>query len=235
MPSRANPKTQEYELVSVRAIKTHPRNARQGDIGAIHESITQNGFFGACVVQKSTGHILAGNHRYMAAVEAGLQSVPVIWVDVDDDRALRILLADNKTSDDASYDQTALADILSELANTSDLLGTGFDGDDLDQLIADLGGYQNDGGNAEESQPKAKLADKFGVPPFSVLNAREGWWQDRKKAWLALGIESELGRGGSPAVVPPHPPTVTQNPDGTLNYHGTKGQAKRFNKQKRLT
>ena len=33
------------------------------------------------------------------------------------------------------------------------------------------------------------------IPPFSVMNAREGWWQNRKKAWLALGIKSELGRG----------------------------------------
>jgi hypothetical protein len=41
-----------------------------------------------------------------------------------------------------------------------------------------------------------KLAERFGVPPFSVLNAREGWWQERKAAWIALGIRSELGRGG---------------------------------------
>jgi hypothetical protein len=40
------------------------------------------------------------------------------------------------------------------------------------------------------------LAQTWDYPPFSVLNAREGWWQDRKAAWLALGIESELGRGG---------------------------------------
>ena len=33
------------------------------------------------------------------------------------------------------------------------------------------------------------------VAPFSVLNARDGWWQERKKAWLALGIRSEIGRG----------------------------------------
>jgi hypothetical protein len=24
------------------------------------------------------------------------------------------------------------------------------------------------------------------IPPFSVLNARGGWWQERKAAWLAL-------------------------------------------------
>ena len=41
------------------------------------------------------------------------------------------------------------------------------------------------------------LAETWDYPPFSVLNARDGWWQDRKRAWLALGIESELGRGGA--------------------------------------
>jgi hypothetical protein len=40
------------------------------------------------------------------------------------------------------------------------------------------------------------LGDEFLIPPFSVLNAREGWWQERKRKWLALGIQSELGRGG---------------------------------------
>jgi len=48
----------------------------------------------------------------------------------------------------------------------------------------------------EPLTPKGNLADRFGIPPFSVLNAREGWWQDRKAAWIALGIKSELGRGG---------------------------------------
>jgi DNA modification methylase len=48
---------------------------------------------------------------------------------------------------------------------------------------------------ADLADAKKTLSEKFGVPPFTVLNAREGWWQDRKRAWLALGIRSELGRG----------------------------------------
>ena len=40
------------------------------------------------------------------------------------------------------------------------------------------------------------LSERFGIAPFSVLNAREGWWQDRKRAWVSLGIQSEIGRGG---------------------------------------
>lgn len=39
------------------------------------------------------------------------------------------------------------------------------------------------------------LRDRFIEPPFTVLDARGGAWQDRKRAWLALGIQSELGRG----------------------------------------
>ncbi len=41
----------------------------------------------------------------------------------------------------------------------------------------------------------ASLVERFIVPPFSVLDARSGYWQQRKRAWLALGIQSELGRG----------------------------------------
>lgn len=38
------------------------------------------------------------------------------------------------------------------------------------------------------------LADNWDYPPFSVLSARDGWWQERKRQWLTLGIKSELGR-----------------------------------------
>ncbi len=51
----------------------------------------------------------------------------------------------------------------------------------------------------EEVMPEqhgSKLGSDWDYPPFSVWNAREGWWQDRKRAWLSLGIKSELGRGG---------------------------------------
>lgn len=41
---------------------------------------------------------------------------------------------------------------------------------------------------------KSVLARTFEYPPFSVLSARDGWWQERKRAWLALGIQSEIGR-----------------------------------------
>ena len=46
----------------------------------------------------------------------------------------------------------------------------------------------------EVEQIRLTLADKFLIPPFTVLDARAGYWQGRKRDWLSLGIRSELGR-----------------------------------------
>lgn len=120
--------------VPVDQLIPHPRNARQGDIGAIMASIEINGWFGSIVVQESTRYILAGNHRYEAATELGFASIPdVIYVDVDDAQALKILLADNKTSDDSIYNDELL---LSLLHAAPDLEGTGYTTDDLKALEA---------------------------------------------------------------------------------------------------
>lgn len=41
------------------------------------------------------------------------------------------------------------------------------------------------------------VSQKFLIPPFSVLSARDGDWQERKRAWIAIGIKSERGREAS--------------------------------------
>jgi ParB-like chromosome segregation protein Spo0J len=121
------------------AIKPHPQNPRQGDIGAIHTSIQTNGFYGTIIAQKSTGYILAGNHRWQAARQTKTKTIPVTWLDVDDDHALRILLADNRTNDLATYNDNMLSELLQDLHNaTGTLDGTGYTGDDLDELLAGL-------------------------------------------------------------------------------------------------
>jgi 16S rRNA G966 N2-methylase RsmD len=45
------------------------------------------------------------------------------------------------------------------------------------------------------TRAKDILSERFVVPPFSVLNTREGFWQRRKQQWISIGIKSELGRG----------------------------------------
>lgn len=129
--------------VPVSELRPHPRNPRQGDIGAIHQSIEHNGFYGACVVQESSGFILAGNHRFQAALHAGAAAVPVIYVDCDDAVAVRILLADNRSNDLASYDMSALAELLECVrAEFGDYTGTLYDAEAVRNLQKDLAGYE---------------------------------------------------------------------------------------------
>ncbi len=130
---------ERYEVVTVDRLKTHPRNPRRGDVAAIAKSIAKNGFYGAVVAQTSTGFILAGNHRFEAAKREGITDVPVVWVDVDDKTARRILLADNKTNDLAGYDDEALAALLDAARSDDDLVGTGYTEDDLEKLLGKMG------------------------------------------------------------------------------------------------
>lgn len=48
----------------------------------------------------------------------------------------------------------------------------------------------------EVVKPKASgpVAERFTLPPFTVLDARTAEWQERKRAWYALGIRGEDGR-----------------------------------------
>ena len=128
----------DVELVEVDSLVLHPDNPRQGDIGAIATSIERNGWYGALVVQKETNRVLVGNHRLQAAQHLGFTEVPVHWVDVDEVTARRILLADNKTSDLAAYNEIDLVALLKAQAEEDDLLGTGWDAEDLDDLLKEL-------------------------------------------------------------------------------------------------
>lgn len=47
----------------------------------------------------------------------------------------------------------------------------------------------------DEGLPRT-LRERFTIPPLSILDQRQGYWQDRKRAWLGLGIRSEVGREG---------------------------------------
>jgi DNA modification methylase len=44
-------------------------------------------------------------------------------------------------------------------------------------------------------KPTPTLVEKWIIPPFSVFDTKQGYWSTRKAKWLALGIESEVGRG----------------------------------------
>ena len=120
---------QEYvEAYPVADLVEHPDNPRRGSDVAVTESIEANGFYGAVIVQKSTQFVLAGNTRLRSVREAGEESIPTMVLDCDDETATRILLADNRLSDLAEYDNRALLRLLDDVSEYEPtLLGTGYD------------------------------------------------------------------------------------------------------------
>lgn len=125
----------QVQYVGVEEIDPHPENANVGNLDAIVESIRINGYYSPMIVQSSTGYILAGNHRYQAAMALGYEMVPVIYVDVDDEEGKRIMVADNRTTRLGHDDDESLAALLTDLGDSEvGLLGTGFNQADLQTL-----------------------------------------------------------------------------------------------------
>lgn len=156
-------KAGQSERVRAETLELHPRNSRQGDVGAIAQSLEAHGQYRPIVAQSATRRVLAGNHTLLAARALGWDEIDVVWLDIDDEAALRILLVDNRTNDLAIYDDGALAELLTELANTpAGLIGTGYDGDALDELLADLKRQQGPAGVDEVTEPPENPVTKPG-------------------------------------------------------------------------
>lgn len=167
----------------------NPRN-----VGMLVDALQMVGASRSIVIDED-GVILAGNGVVEAASEAGLTKLQVVEADGETIVAVRrrgltaeqkraLAIYDNRTAELAEWNVEQLA---ADLKNGEDLSAF-FLADELKALGIETG-------EAPAGDPRT-LADRFGVPPFSVLDARQGYWQDRKRAWLALGIQSELGRGG---------------------------------------
>lgn len=123
-------------LVPIEELHHHPRNARRGDVQAIAASIRANGLYRPAYVQRSTSLIVAGNHTTAALRELEAQLAPRLLLDVDDDQAVRILLADNRTADLGEYAERELLDTLRELSASSELglIGTAYDPEEVERI-----------------------------------------------------------------------------------------------------
>lgn len=118
--------------VDINSIKMHPDNPREGDVDLIAESLDENGMFTPLVVQESTGYILSGNHTWLAARQNNWTKVDIVFVDVDDEEATKILLAANKTAQAGGFNDEVLARVLKNVKNYR---GTAYDRGEVDAIM----------------------------------------------------------------------------------------------------
>jgi len=176
----------------------YAKNPRKNEhaVERMMAAITEFGFR-IPIVARSDGSVVDGHLRLKAGQRLGLATVPVALADdlsAAQIKAFRLLA--NRSATWADWDNEFLRHELSALRiDGFDLALTGFDLPEIASLFA----TPDEGAPDGERMAGGQLAARFGIAPFTVLNAREGWWQDRKRAWIALGIQSELGRGGEGA------------------------------------
>lgn len=183
-----------FKRVPVADLIPYARNSRthsDKQVAKIASSIKEFGFLNPVIVDGSNG-IIAGHGRIMAAQKLGIEEVPTVEAaHLTEAQKRAYIIADNRLALDAGWDDEMLRVELKELDDLDfDLSLTGFDDLEIEGFLPS----ELPDGDAESGSTQS-LADRFGIAPFSVLNAREGWWQGRKRAWLALGIKSEIGRG----------------------------------------
>jgi hypothetical protein len=159
--------------------------------------------------------VLGGNMRLRACKAAGLKEVPVIVADDwTEEQQRQFVIKDNLAM--GSWDWDALANEFdTEVLNDWGLDIPGLDFDEAPEETEETA-EATTGGDQEQ---KGSLVDQFGIPPFSVFDTRQGYWQSRKRAWLALGIQSELGRGGGLLM------TAEQVTAENLNYYRNRNKA----------
>jgi ParB-like chromosome segregation protein Spo0J len=183
----------QIEYVPMDSIILNPKNPRDND-GAVDKilgSIEQFDWTNPILVRKTNNMIIAGHTRWKAAKKLGIKTVPVIFLDMSEKQADAYMLADNKLSELAGWDDESLAKIIADLQlQEIDVTTLGFAQDEIDALLSSLST------GALPEVEHSTLAERFIVPPFSVLDARQGYWQARKRAWCVLGIKGEEGRGG---------------------------------------
>lgn len=198
------------EQVLLTKLKPYPNNPRRGDLHVLVESLTTHGQYKPIVVQVSTNYILAGNHTYKAAKQLGWKKIAVTYIDCDDQTAKRIMLADNRIADLASYDEIGLYELLDALP---DLQGTGFTQTDIDELDAIIQGMIKEPVEDKPKEPKPKTPKVIiGKFKFEVLQDVADAWHDQ------LAYESDSSKPKAIAIIkerlklPDPPPAVAPDP-----------------------
>jgi len=168
----------KIEYTPVENIQPYKHNAKihtKEQIKQIAESITEFGFNDPIAIDEDD-IIIEGHGRLFAAKELGMTEVPTIKIEgLTDQQKKAYILAHNQLTMNTGFDLDVLKD---ELDRITEFDMTDFGFEDIQTSAQQL----------QQSQAAAKISlrDKFLVPPFTVLDARAGEWQKRKKAWNTL-------------------------------------------------
>lgn len=176
--------------------ENNPRTHSEGQINQLVASMIEFGFTNPILVDRDSKEIIAGHGRLIAARRLGMRAVPVIALShLNEAKRRKLIIADNQLALNAGWDMELLAteiSALNEMGEDLDVLG--FEDSFLDDILKT---HLDDGSNSTDQEELGTLVERFGVPPFSILEVRQGYWQTRKKQWKNLIGENGESRTGT--------------------------------------
>jgi hypothetical protein len=134
------------------------------------ESIKRFGFVKPILVDKA-GVIIAGHTRYVAAYQLGMEFVPVVYSDMDDEMAKKYRILDNKLAEKSSFDEDQLLEELRNMEVPTDMQAFFFEDinqmlnfslDSINQQAEEYGGFQDDYSQVEEENFEAPSNEDVG-------------------------------------------------------------------------
>lgn len=139
------------------------------------------------IVADPDGRIIGGAQRWRALQQLGRKRVWAVHLDGDAALQAERMIRDNVHTGD--WDAALLRDLID--THDVDTTGAGLSDEELQRLLQTAA----DAPTAPPAAPRPTLTDRFIVPPFTVLDVRQGYWQERKRQWNATGINAgDIGR-----------------------------------------
>lgn len=115
-------------------------NPRKGNVEAIVASYREFGQVKPIVAKMNSdgsATIIAGNHQVMAAKQLGWDKMAVVFLDVDDKKAIAYALADNRTMELGHTDEDMLQRLLAEVSTDYSELWDGLGWDEFEMAAMD--------------------------------------------------------------------------------------------------
>lgn len=142
------------------------KNPRFNDqaVEPVMRSIQRFGFANPVIARADNNVVVCGHTRLKAAKSLGMTRVPVRFMDLTDEEATALALADNRLGEIAAWDDGMLGDILEELGNIDfDTTITGFSQQEIDQLMGNwtdpFWGDENENEDDSEDYDSSNYAD----------------------------------------------------------------------------
>jgi hypothetical protein len=164
---------QEIELAKRRSWEDNPR-INDHAVDAVAESIRSFGFNVPILCDQNLA-IVAGHTRWKAAKKLGMNTVPVIMVEMTDAQRRAFAVADNKTAEIADWNFSKLREVLEELKSEDvDLATLGFSDEELRRLIMDDDKEEDSVPEIDAASPMARAGDLYVLGNHRLLCGNSG-------------------------------------------------------------